>query len=262
MINLRFEVTNTGPFPYVGNNLTIGLTVCALDGDPALVYIGQTTFEDPIHYLTLAIDSEYKNHNSPPGWSVITGLAWNPLSQTIWCSNGTNTINQVVAFDPLTELETNSLTLTPTAPIWDSSGIGTNGFLFTRAVGAKLELRNMNGFLLGEKDYPGRYITGLSASPASWTFGDKNADEICIIGPFGNIFATAPAPGPANGMHAIAFDYVTNHAAMPKVIPPSDGSAPGDPTVPWTPEPWGGRHRLYVANVSDNTIYAGYLTEA
>ena len=34
-----------------------------------------------------------------------------------------------------------------------------------------------------------------------------------------------------------------------------------DPDTPWNPVPFGGRHRLYVANETDQTIYAGYLTQ-
>ncbi len=100
------------------------------------------------------------------------------------------------------------------------------------------------------------YGRGRAASGAS-----EDPGEIIVADPFGNERQVCPAPGPAGGMEAIAFDYVVDHRQMPQVIPPSDGSAPGDASIPWSPEPWLMRHRIYVANAADQTIYAGYLTE-
>lgn len=260
---LEFVTTNQGPFPYTTNQNEAGICVARVSGDPMVVFMGQTSYDDDIVYLSLALDHEYKRHPNPPGWEVISGMAFDPNRDLIWTSNTTSDMQKVMAFDPVTEAEVGFHDFTYNQPLGAyPRAIGTNGLLFIRSNGPTVELRTMNGVKLGERGYPGRNITGASASPWSWTLADKNANEIVIIDPFGNEVAVAEAPGTAGGLDAIAFDYVVNHDRMPQVIPPSDGSAPGDPDRPWDPEPYKLRHRIYVANDIDQVIYAGYLTEA
>ena len=68
------------------------------------------------------------------------------------------------------------------------------------------------------------------------------------------------------GMQAIAFDYI-GYRQMDQIpqVWTEEGTIgdPGTiyhPDTAWDPTPWGGRHRIYIANESDQTIYAGYLT--
>ncbi|RYG92038.1 hypothetical protein EU803_06215 [Loktanella sp. IMCC34160] len=259
---LHFEVTNTGPFPYLGNDEAVALTVAKVSGDPMVLYLNQTTYEDPITYLSLALDHTYKEHDNPPGWNVISGFAFDPIRNIVACANGTTNMHQVMAFDPVTEqaVADIDLSLDDDIPAY-AEGIGTNGFFFIRGGGNRVELRSLSGVKLGQRDYPGRNISGASAAGIGWLLADKNADEIVVLDPFGNERGTVPAPGAPGGLDAVAFDYVVNHEYMPQVIPPSDGSAPGDYTIPWNPAPWIQRHRIYVANSVDHTIYAGYIYE-
>ena len=68
-------------------------------------------------------------------------------------------------------------------------------------------------------------------------------------------------------MAAITFDYLSLPFMddIPQVWGPNgtvgDPGTIYDPDTPWNPVPWGGRHRLYVANEADQMIYAGYLTQ-
>lgn len=256
---LHFEVTNTGPFPYIGNNVEIALTVALVSGDPMVLYLNQTGYEDPIEYVSLALDHTYKTHDNPPGWDVISGFAFDPVRRVVGCSNVTNNAHEVMAFDPITEQEVARFDLTADDDISRASGLGTNGLMFIRCGGSKVELRAMNGAKLGERDYPGRNFTGASAAGLGWVLADRNAHEIVVLDGFGNERQAVAAPGSPGGLGAVAYDYVTNHQGMPQVIPPSDGSAPGDASIPWSPAPWLLRHRIYVANDVDQTIYAGYI---
>ena len=259
---LRFETTNTGPFPYTGNDVGIALTVALVSGDPMVLYLNQTSFEDPIHYVALALDHTYKTPDSPAGWDVISGFAFDPIRDLVFASSLTTNRTEVMAFDPATDLAVADIDLAADQDlIGDPTSIGTNGLFYIRAGGPRVELRALNGAKLGQREYPGRTITGASAAGFGWIYADRAAHEIIVADPFGNIVQTCPAPGPAGGLGAIAFDYVVNHNRMPKVIPPTDGSAPGDPDERWSPEPWIMRHRIYVANDMDQTIHAGYLTE-
>lgn len=136
-----------------------------------------------------------------------------------------------------------------------------------RGGGNAAELWGTNGLLLGTREYPGRGITGVSASPWSHCFCDEYKDEIVVIGPLGNEIAVSSGIGAADGREALAFDYVDyiHMDDIPQVWGPNGTvGAVGTiqhPDTPWSPVPWGGRHRLYVANEIDQTIYAGYLTQ-
>jgi len=146
------------------------------------------------------------------------------------------------------------------------SGLACNGFFFVRGGGPTLELWSTGGLLLGTRSYAGRGVSGLSASPWSYSFTDRFNDEIVVIGPLGNEIAVSSGVGAAGGMQALAFDYVShwNMDAIPQVWGPNgtigDPGTIYHPDTPWNPVPWGGRHRLYVANETDQMIYAGYLT--
>jgi len=118
----------------------------------------------------------------------------------------------------------------------------------------------MGGVKLGQRNYPSVYLNGASFATLGWIFANQQDHELIITDPFGGIRQRVPAPGPVNGLDAVAFDYVTNQGGIPAIIPPTNTSSAADPTVPWSPVPWLFRHRIYVANKIDNQIYMGYIT--
>ena len=261
---LNFIETHRYAYPVTTDGTGTALTTCLYSGDPMLAFLTQTRYEDEVVYLALGFDYEYTRHDTPPGRDIISGMGYNPNSREIWCGSTTSDSGLVFAFDPTTGLETQSLDLTADTSFSSPQGFATNGLLFTRSKGANIELRLMNGTKLAERSFPGRIINGISASPFSWTFVDSSTNEIVVIGPFGNEIATAATPGTNGGSSAIAFNTVANVANDPQVwLEPGIIGDPGTihhPDTPWSPSPWMGRHRLYVANDTDQIIYAGYLS--
>ena len=265
--NLRFETTWTIPYPVATTGSGTALTICLRMGDPQLAFLTQTTFADEVIYLAF-MGQEVARHATPPGEDVIAGMAYDPFRGVIWCAQGTNANRDtIIAFDPHSGALTNSIAAPVSAALPAPAGIATNGFFFVRGGGPTLELWSSTGLLLGTRDYPGRGITGLSASPWSYCFVDQYNDEIVVIGPLGNELAVSSGVGAPGGMAALAFDYVTHHQmdSHPQVW--LENGAVGDPgtihhpDTPWNPVPWGGRHRLYIAHEPEQTIYAGYLTQ-
>ncbi|MEM7193429.1 MAG: hypothetical protein AAF402_00675 [Pseudomonadota bacterium] len=265
---LQWESTHEFAFPVSSGNppnmVATALTVCELSGDPALAFLTQGGGSDEVAYLSLADGDEYTRHVTPAGRDTISGMGYNPFTKHIWCSYRTNTPDLLTAFDPLTGLETGIRNLAPDPHMSLPDGLACNGLFFARSNSQWIELRTMTGFKLGEREYAGRSIRGVSASPWSYTFVDKNNDELVVIGPYGNEIAVSNLPGTASGVEAVAFDNIVDHAHAPQVW--LDDGKIGDvntihhPDTPWNPVPWGGRHRIYVANNLDQMIYAGYLT--
>lgn len=264
MPTLSFVETHRYAYPVTTAGSGTALTVCRKSGDPYLAFVTQTGQDDEVVYLSLGFDFEYSRHVTPPGREVITGMGFNPFTGMIWCGNTTSDRDEVFAFDPVTGLEVSMRDLSADTTIGGPHGFATNGLFFTRAGGQTMELRLMNGTKIGEKNFTGRTINGITASPLSWTFIDTAAHEVVVIGPFGNELATAPLPGAAGGLAAIAYDTISDLDSHPQVwLEPGVIGAPGTihhPDTPWTPTPWMGRHRLYIANEDDQTIYAGFLT--
>jgi hypothetical protein len=263
---LRFEVTWSFPFPITTAGSGTALTICVRSGDPYLAFLTQTTGDDEVLYLEPFSGDEHYRHPTPPGHPTISGMAYDPFRRLIWCCQSTSGPEVILTLDPETGFLTGTQVAlpSPTTP----QGLACNGFFFVRGGGSTLELWATNGVLLGTRQYAGRIISGVSASPWSYCFVDRSTDEIVVIGPLGNELAVSSGIGASGGMEAIAFDYIDfiHMDDIPQVWGP--GGTIGDPgtiyhpDTPWNPAPWGGRHRLYVANQIDQTIYAGYLTEA
>jgi len=265
--NLRFETTWSYPYPITTNGAGTGITVCLRGGDPYLAFLTQTAFSDEVLYLFTFEGQEAYRHASPVGYDTITDMAYDPFRRVIWCCQATNAPEIILAFDPDTGLLTDTRVATLSPNMGSPQGLACNGFFFVRGGGSTAELWSTSGLLLGTREYPGRGITGLSASPWSYCFCDKFRDEIVVIGPLGNEIAISSGIGASAGMEALAFDYVgfAHMEDIPQVWGPNgtvgDPGTIYDPNTPWNPVPWGGRHRLYVANEIDQMIYAGYLTQ-
>ncbi|MCI2398488.1 hypothetical protein [Aliiroseovarius subalbicans] len=220
-------------------------------------------------------------HPTPPQRHSIGGMGFNPLDGLLYCGSGDEDRETVIAIDPLSGTVQREVDLAVTTNVFLPGAFATNGFFMARGAHDTLELMGMNGVKLGERTYPGRVIRGLTASPFSWTFLDATNNEIVVIDPFGNVIATAPAPGapPAfssdvqNGGHALAFDMVNHPYTGAQLCIPSEDlpewavdengyytHTPYHQDTPWSPTPWQFRHRIFVANQTSNTIYGGYLT--
>ena len=268
MISLSFIETHRYNFPVNTTGTSVALTTAIKSGDPYLVFLTQESFGDQFVYLGLGCDIEIDRHGTPPNRETTGGIGYNKLNGLIYGAQGTSNSGIIYAIDPTTEAEVLSLDLSATVDAATAGhGLATNGLFLVLTAGSALELRMMNGFKLGERDYPGREIKGITKSPWSWTFVDANSDEIVIINPLGNEIATAAAPGTAGGSNAIAFnDFLADDNEPQQWICPLGtvdnilGSI-HNPDTPWNPAPWGDRHRIYVANETDQIIYAGYLTE-
>ncbi|MEZ5668484.1 MAG: hypothetical protein R3F55_13795 [Alphaproteobacteria bacterium] len=264
--SLRFETTWSFPFPVTTTGAATGLTICLRNGDPYLAFLTQTGFDDDVVYLHTFGGDEAFRHVSPVGYETISGMAYDPFRRVIWACQATNDVDTILAFDPTDGLLTATRLALTTAGLYRPEGLACNGFFFVRGGGATAELWATNGLLLGVRDYPGRSISGLSASPWSYCFVDRQNDEIVVIGPLGNEIAVSSGVGAKQGMESIAFDYLgfRDMEHIPQVW--AENGTIGDPgtiyhpDTPWDPEPFGGRHRLYIANEVDQTIYAGYLT--
>jgi len=168
--NLRFETTWSFPYPIATTGIGTGLTICKRGGDPYLAFLTQTTFSDEVVYLFSFGGAEAYRHPSPVGYDTISDMAYDPFRQVIWCCQATSDPNVILAFDPDTGLltDTRVVILSPTMP--GPHGLACNGFFFVRGGGDTAELWSTSGLLLGTRQYPGRAITGLSASPWSYCF--------------------------------------------------------------------------------------------
>jgi hypothetical protein len=265
--NLRFETTWSYPYPVATDGSGTALTICRRGGDPYLAFLTQTTFSDDVLYLHTFEGTEAYRHVSPAGYDTITDMAYDPFRRVVWCCQATVAPDIILAFDPDTGLLTDTRVAALSPAMTSPHGLACNGFFFVRGGGPTLELWATNGLFLGAREYAGRGITGLSASPWSYCFCDKYRDEIVVVGPLGNEIAISSGIGASAGMEDIAFDYLQFYDMenIPQVWGPNgtvgDPGTIYDPDTPWNPAPWGGRHRLYVANEIDQMIYAGYLTQ-
>lgn len=297
-VSLRFVETVRGRFPVTTQGSGTAMTCVIRSNDPYVAFLTQVPGDDTLYFLNksdLTVNASLPN---PPGRANCTGMGFDPLTRSIIMAFPLNGIapnvsaDQIVAVNPITGVEIGEISaprpsFSPgpgsAAILYEPQGIATNGILIARAsdfgngalVQSSIELFTRSGFPLGQTDFSGRRIRGISSSPWSWSYIDQSTHEIVVLGPFGNEIATAPGVGsPGNpadparpvGMGAIAFDSVAfrhmEHEPqewLPGGILGARGTI-NHPDTPWSPEPWGGRHKLYVANETDQMIYGGYLT--
>lgn len=288
MISLRFETCFQFDFPEPSEAVNppvlsaTALTIGRHESFDVLWFLTQSVFDDVLVAVDPLTGAERGRLATPPGRQVISGLGYDLRGDRLLACQKTTGWNETFLINPHTGQELGALDLAADSLFDQFQGgelqaTATNGLVFAQAGlshieavpggishPSRIQLRLATGDLIGTRDYPGREITGLTKAPLSWVFTDATENEIVVIGPFGNEIASAPGVGASGGMHAIAYDTLTDHDATAQV-PAVDGAAivPGsvnDPEAPWSPEPWLGRHRLYIANVPDQVIYAGYLT--
>ena len=279
VLNLSFHQTEQFSFPQADYGGGTAMTVCMKTGDPMLAFLTQEPHEDTLYLLDRCDGHVLLSFQTPSDLPQISGMGWDPINNWIYCGSGHETRERVVAFDPDSETITRSFNLPNPDSMPYSDGFATNGFFMVYSQGDTMEMRAMNGVLLGNRRYPGRNIRGVSASPNGWTFIDAATNEIVVTDPFGREIAMAQAPGPVRqeiteGAHAVVFDYINfpmdNPAAQRCIaqgVPPGDGDpnfqiagSPWDPLEPWSPPPWLFQHRIYVANQTTQQVYVGYLT--
>jgi hypothetical protein len=290
MISLRFETCFQFDFPEPSEAVNppllsaTALTIGRHESFDVLWFLTQSQFDDYLVAVDPLTGAERGRLITPPGRHVISGLGYDLRGDRLLACQKTTGWNETFLINPHTGQEMGALDLAADSLFDQFQGgelqaTATNGLVFAQAglshftsapggVGvthpSRIQLRLATGDLIGTREYPGREITGLTKAPLSWVFTDATEDEIVVIGPFGNEIASAPGVGASGGMHAIAYDTLTDHDATAQV-PVEDGASivPGsvnDPDAPWSPAPWLGRHRIYIANVPDQVIYAGYLT--
>ncbi len=290
MPKLRFEVTHSYRFPRSPARFTppwspTAMTVARVGSDPVLVFLVQTSYADEFVLLNLRFDAELGAFPTPPGRETTSGIAYDAGRQKIFCGSATNDREHVyvVDADTFAEVDDHDLSLDTVWPLggmFEPQSLATDGKVYAQAgrsniVGTgyggtvnetTIQLRDLNGTLKAEKTFSDRWVRGMTRFGPGWALVDAARHEIVVIDEHAKMVATVPGFGPADGMHAIAADTVSDFATEPQLsVPPGALGAIGTlyhPDTPWSPKPWHGRHRLYVANAADQTITAGYLTEA
>jgi hypothetical protein len=290
MIALNFHETFRYAFPEPSESTidpvsAVAMTVGRRDNEPVLWFVTQGDADDVLVELHLLYDFELGRMPTPYGRHTIGGLGYHRRLDLLLAAQRTTGWNETFLIDPVSGAEVGSLDLSADSAFDQFTGAeldatATDGLIFAQAglTGfgfdadgtfvhpSVIQLRLVTGRLIGQLEFPDRQITGLTRAPLSWIFTDIRQNEIVVLGPLGDELAIAPGVGVAGGMQAIAFDRITNHDEVAQV--PLEAGVPGDPgtihhpDTEWDPAPWLGRHRLYIANVYDQTIYAGYLTEA
>ncbi len=281
VISLNFHQTEEFGFPQGSYGGGTGLSLCEKDDRLMLAFLTQQPGVDTLYLLNPCNGDVIEQYVTPLGIPQISGIGWDPINNWLYFGSGYETHERVVAFNPNSEAIVRLMVLPNADTMEFASGFATNGYFMVRSQYSKMEIRAMNGVFLADREYPGRNIRGVSASPNGWTFIDGASNDIVVTDPFGREVAVAQAPGPVNtdataGAHALAFDYITFPTNDPVAqnctpygsgtaghgeIPPPQPGTPFDPTQPWSPPPWLFQHKIYIANQTSQRIYVGYLTQ-
>jgi len=285
--NVLFHTLGQFPYPYSTTGRMTALTMVKYQGDPFLAFLTQTSFEDDIVYMHPDTGQVMRSFSSGNDNQVITGMAYDRIEDGLWVSKGQGQFGtpQVVR---LLDHDANILReLTQPEP--NCVGIAVHGnYLAVSAqntgnpsvAGNTLYLLNkQSGSVIQSSDIPnGNFASGLSEFYGHLIVGDSEAHKVFVLHPTNGIAAALQnAPGTpavpnnifANGLQAIAADNVRDLDHLPQFLECANGADSQawqdglcDPTLPWNPEPWGARNRIYIANETDQMIYVGYLTEA
>lgn len=264
---LRFYQTGSFPFPYSTNGEDTALTVCRHKGTPSLCFLTQTPGEDDFVFLDLnrPYPHEIGRFSSPVNHWRISGIAYEQPRNLLWATEGSGlpheNSDKIIAVDADTGILTDSLRV----PLLDSHALAYNGMYFVRSDGKKLEMITRSGSIVASMDVAiGTNCRGLSAAPWTYIASDTASNRLVVITLFGQVAAVCnEPPGEPGGIEAVAFDNIRDFSRISQ-LPLQEGETPEEntpyhPDTPWDPEPWQLRHRVYLANQKDQTIYAGYL---
>lgn len=268
-VQLQFEQVGSYPYPVATAGTGTGLTACLRNNDPALAFVTQTPYEDEIVFMHLHLSRyvEVARFPTPPDHWTITGLAYQRLTNRLWAVQSSGTPveqgDNLIALDP----DTGAIVATLAVPLAHGQALAFNGLQWLRSDGQTLDLINLAGAVVASIAVPvGSTVTGLSAGPWSYVVGDGAGHRLVVLDLFGRVVAECPTPpGSAGGIQAVAYDTVLDYEHISQL--PTDTGAPGPvgspyhPDTPWSPQPWIGRHNIYIANEVDQTIYFGYLYE-
>ena len=215
----------------------------------------------------------------------ITGMAYDDDLEGIWVSKGNYALDQTQ--EPIRLLDHNAFVINEfPQPAPSCHAIAVSGDYLV--ISADRQTSNGNDLYLLDKSsgavlnqveiQGGHFASGLSALLDHLIINDAEADEIFIMHPSNEIVGRCiDAPGTASsptglflrGTQAIAADTITDLNTKP--APFECALGPGtaswqnglcDPALPWNPTPWATRHRIYVANETNQQIYGGYLSIA
>lgn len=267
MISLNFHTVATTQFPDTTTGTGSAMTVIAIGTDKAVAFLTQTGADDNVHYFSADLDNLIVSRTLDTGQPVVTGMGFNPVTQKIWCGNTTTQRDRIFAFDPTTHTITNDFTV-PTSNLANPQGFGTNGLIFMRSyhnvLATTLEIFDMAGTFLGDREIPDVRVSGISQAALGWVMCDHANHLMAVFGALGSVIATAPCPGPASLVEAIAYGNPLEFADVIAILVNTGALvAPIQPGDPWPgpgPQPWLLPHLIYVANNASQTIYAGYLT--
>ncbi len=266
---LQFYHVGSYPYPVATSGAGSAMAVCLYNNEPVLAILTQTSYEDEIVYLSLnkSISEEQGRVTVATPNVRIEGLCYNKNSNMLWATQGNynpdNQGHRLVSLDPDSGLETGSINV----PLDSGYALAWNGLNFVRSTGAELELISGGGNILASMTLNfGEACHGISASPWSYVASYGTNRPLVVINLFGNIIGDCPGvPGSTGGIRAVAFDNVRSFESVPQIPSESGGFSPEgsihDPEVDWSPVPWKFRHRIYLANETDQMIYFGYLHE-
>jgi hypothetical protein len=265
---LTFFEVGTIPYPVTTTGIGTGMTVGMASGDPYLFFVTQTTLSDPVVVLHLDIAQEMFRYDTPPGRDTVGGLAYDWHEHTIWATQGTTGSTVMFEIDPTSGAELSAV-MVPSAA---GNGLAFNGNNLLRADAdallgpseTELDLLSQAGVVINSTVRPGVRMEGLSIAPLSYMGSDTTNNTVWIATLWLDTYAAFVPPGTPSATRAIAYDTVRDYDHIAQ-YPTENGSVGRvgtlyHPDTPWSPAPWGGRHRIYLANEADQTIHFGYLT--
>ncbi len=287
--SIAFHQLGAFPYPYQTTGMGTALSIALYHGDPFLVFLSQTQFEDDLVYMHPETGRIMRTISSGNSNQVIDGMAYDTDLDGFWVTKG------ILGGPPdpqtirLLDHDMTVLREFP-QPVEKGFGIAVSGdnLLVSAAAlppppGTPFDHQNdlyvldkNSGAVLSRIEIEtGHAAYGLSAFDGHAIVADTIDHSIWVLSPSGAIIAhcdSPPGSGPAigppfRGMQAIAADVLRDLQYMPQPLDCARGAdSPEwqaglcDPDLAWNPAPWGERNRIYIANESDQMIYVGYFT--